>query len=134
MFHLWSDFNPKVIHMFWQVNLTITNVNNMAFYISGPKLLSKTTEISTQQESNYIYLYTTKFGTSIKIWLYRKFESTEFETERVNCIWPWDQRSRSHKGHYGTLHTALWSCTHIPHIIDLSRKTKILWPGQEITI
>jgi hypothetical protein len=49
-----------------------TNVNNMAFYISGPKLLFETTEISThpnstQQESNYIYLYTTKFGTSIKI-------------------------------------------------------------------
>jgi hypothetical protein len=63
----------------------------MAFYISGPKLLFETTEISihpnsTQQEWNYIYLYTTKFGTSIKIWLNRKFESTEFETMRVNCI------------------------------------------------
>jgi hypothetical protein len=51
----------------------------------------ETTEISThpnstQQESNYIYLYTTKFGTSIKIRLNRKFESTEFETTRVNCI------------------------------------------------
>jgi hypothetical protein len=62
----------------------------MAFYISGPKLLFETTEISThpnstQQESNYIYLYTTKFGISIKIWLKRKFESTEFETMRVNC-------------------------------------------------
>ena len=34
------------------------------------------------------------------------------------------------KGHYGTRHTAWWSCTHIPNIIDLSRKTKILWPGQ----
>ena len=57
---------------------------------SGPKLLFETTEISshsnsTQQESNYIYLYTTKFGTSIKIQLNRKFESTEFETMRVNC-------------------------------------------------
>ena len=30
--------------------------------------------------------------------------------------------------------TALWSCTHIPNIIDLSRKTKMLWPGQENTI
>ena len=63
----------------------------MAFYISGPKLLFETTEISThpnstQQESNYIYLYTTKIGTSIKIRLNRKFESTEFETMRVNCI------------------------------------------------
>ena len=63
----------------------------MAFYISGPKFLFETTEISThpnstQQESNYIYLYTTKFGTSIKIRLNRKFESTEFETMRVNCM------------------------------------------------
>jgi hypothetical protein len=30
--------------------------------------------------------YTTKFGTSIKIRLNRKFESTEFETMRVNCM------------------------------------------------
>jgi hypothetical protein len=29
-------------------------------------------------------------------------------------------RSRSHEGHYSTEHTALWSCTHIPNIIDLS--------------
>jgi hypothetical protein len=69
----------------------LTNVNNMAFYISGPKVLFETTEISThpnstQQESNYIYLYTTKFGTSITIRLNRKFESTEFETMRVNCM------------------------------------------------
>jgi hypothetical protein len=46
-------------------------------------------------------------------------------------IWPWDQRSRSHKGHYGTRHTTIWSCTHIPIIIDLSRKKKMLWPRQE---
>ena len=63
----------------------------MAFYISGPKLVFETTEISThpnltQQESNYIYLYTAKFRTLIKIRLSRKFESTEFETMRVNCI------------------------------------------------
>jgi hypothetical protein len=49
-------------------------------------------------------------------------------------IWPWGQWSRSHEGHYSTWHTALWSCTHIPNIIDLSRKTKMLWPGQENTI
>jgi hypothetical protein len=30
-------------------------------------------------------------------------------------LWPWGQRSRSHKGHYGMRHTALWSCTHIPN-------------------
>jgi hypothetical protein len=28
-------------------------------------------------------------------------------------IWPWGQGSRSHKGHYGTRHTALWSCTYM---------------------
>ena len=39
-------------------------------------------------------------------------------------------RSRFHKGHYGTRHTALWSCTHIPNIIDLSGKTKKLWSGR----
>ena len=27
-------------------------------------------------------------------------------------------------------HTALWSCTHIPNIIDLSGNTKKLWSGQ----
>jgi len=32
----------------------LTNVNNMAFYNSGPKLLFETTEISTQ----IIYIYT----------------------------------------------------------------------------
>jgi hypothetical protein len=41
---------------------------------------------------------------------------------------------RSHEGHYGTQHTALLSCTDIPNIIDLSRKTNMLWPGQENTI
>jgi hypothetical protein len=39
-------------------------------------------------------------------------------------------RSKSHKGHYGTRHTASWSCTHIPNIIDLSPKTKKLWSEQ----
>ena len=41
-------------------------------------------------------------------------------------------RSKSHEGHYGMQHTTLWSCTNIPNIIDLSRKTKMLWPGQKI--
>jgi hypothetical protein len=40
-------------------------------------------------------------------------------------IWPWGQRSRSNEGHYGERHTALWSCTHIPNIIDLSRKKQL---------
>jgi len=39
-------------------------------------------------------------------------------------------RSKSHEGHYGMRHIALWSCTHIPNIIDLSGKTKKLWSGQ----
>ena len=43
---------------------------------------------------------------------------------KETIIWPWGQRSRSNKGHYGMRHTALWSSTHIPNIIDLSRKTK----------
>ena len=30
--------------------------------------------------------------------------------------------------------TAVWSCTHIPNIIDLSQKTKMLWPRKENTI
>ena len=51
-------------------------------------------------------------------------------TIQETIIWPWGQRARSHEGHYGTRHTALWSCTHIPNIIDLSRKTKKLWSGQ----
>ena len=45
-------------------------------------------------------------------------------TIKKNIIWPWGQRSRCHEGHYGTRHTVLWSCTHIPNIIDLPRKTK----------
>jgi hypothetical protein len=45
-------------------------------------------------------------------------------------IWPWGQRSMSQEGHYGMQHTALWSCTHMPNIIDLSGKTKKLWSGQ----
>jgi hypothetical protein len=107
MFHLWSNFNPKVIHMSWQINSTMYNFSilrdlkkmlllinscnkrgnfftyNMSFRMSSDDTVTK---ISTQQESDDIYLYTTKFGTSIKIWLNRKFESTEFETMRVNCI------------------------------------------------
>jgi hypothetical protein len=39
-------------------------------------------------------------------------------------------RNGSSEGHYGKRHTAFWSCTHIPNIIDLSGKTKKLWSGQ----
>jgi hypothetical protein len=38
---------------------------------------------------------------------------------------------RSHEGHYGTRHTTLWSCTHIPNIIDPSWKKKMLWPTRK---
>ena len=34
-------------------------------------------------------------------------------------------RSKSNKGHYGMQHTTLWTCTHIPNIIDLSRKKQL---------
>jgi hypothetical protein len=40
-------------------------------------------------------------------------------------IWPWDQRSSSNVGHYGIQNTALWSSTHIPNIIGLSRKKQL---------
>ena len=40
-------------------------------------------------------------------------------TIQKTIIWPWGQRSRSHEGYYGMRHTTLWSCTHIPNIIDL---------------
>ena len=94
----------------------------MAFYISGPKLLFETTEISThpnstQQESNYIYLYTTKFGTLIKIRLNRKFESTEFETMRVNCIYIMSSRaslrlsSRQSQFKYWNISPTLHACS-----------------------
>jgi hypothetical protein len=65
---------------------------------------------------------------------YTKYLSMNSFVGFIWIIWPWGQRSRSHEGHYSTRHTALWSCTHIPIIIDLPRKTKILWHGQENTI
>ena len=34
-------------------------------------------------------------------------------------------RSKSNKVHYGMQHTTLWTCTHIPNIIDLSRKKQL---------
>ena len=40
----------------------------------------------------------------------------------ICIIWPWGQRSRSHKGHYGMRHTALWSC-----IYELSVHEQLCW-------
>jgi hypothetical protein len=71
-------------------------------------------------------------STCILTLYYEESKYIAFWVETI--IWPWGQRSRSHEGHYGTRHTALWSCTHIPNIIHLSQKTKMLWPGQENTI
>jgi hypothetical protein len=45
---------------------------------------------------------------------------------KETIIWPWGQRTRSHEGHYGTWHTALWSYTHIPNIIDLSQDKNVM--------
>jgi hypothetical protein len=39
-------------------------------------------------------------------------------TIQKTIIWPLGLRSRFQEGHYGTWHTTLWSCTHIPNIID----------------
>ena len=50
-------------------------------------------------------------------------------------------RSRSNKGYYGIRHTALWTCTHIPNIIDLTRKKQLFdlevkgqGPTKDITV
>ena len=43
-------------------------------------------------------------------------------------------RSKSHKGHCGTRHTALWSCTHIPNIIERQKSygsDKLRWEEAE---
>ena len=45
---------------------------------------------------------------------------------KETIIWPWGQRTRSHEGHYGTWHTALWSYTHIPNIINLSQDKNVM--------
>ena len=36
------------------------------------------------------------------------------------------------KGHYSMRHITLWSCTHIPNIIDLSRRQKCYDPEKKI--
>ena len=39
-------------------------------------------------------------------------------------------RSKSNEGHYGMRHTSLWSCTHIPNIIDLNQLFDLEVKGQ----
>jgi hypothetical protein len=39
-------------------------------------------------------------------------------------------RSKSNEGHYGMRHTSLWSCTHIPNIIDLQQSFDLEVKGQ----
>jgi hypothetical protein len=45
-------------------------------------------------------------------------------------IWPWGQRSRSYEGHYGTPHTALCSCTHIPKSLAYLERQKSYGPDK----
>jgi hypothetical protein len=51
---------------------------------------------------------------------------------KETIIWPLGQRSRSNEGHYGMRHTALWSCTHIPNIIDHLERKKCYGPDKKI--
>ena len=51
---------------------------------------------------------------------------------KETIIWPRGQRTRSHESHYGTWHTALWTCTHIPNIIDLSQKKQLFDPKVKV--
>ena len=46
--------------------------------------------------------------------------------ERNHYLTSRGQRTRSHEDHYGTWHTALWSYTHIPNIIDLSQEKNVM--------
>jgi hypothetical protein len=55
---------------------------------------------------------------------------------KKTIIWPcpWGQSSRSHEGHYGMRHTALWSCTHVlewyylkNNYLMLRSKVKVPW-------
>ena len=49
---------------------------------------------------------------------------------KKTIIWPWGQRSRSNEGHYGTRHTALWSCTTYQISLTYLERQKKLWFGQ----
>jgi hypothetical protein len=51
---------------------------------------------------------------------------------KETIIWPCGQRTSSHEVHYGTRHTALWSYTHIPNIIDLSQIKNCYGPDKKI--
>ena len=77
-----------------------------------------------------------------QVWLksVQQIQRRIFKCEKLMDAYPWQKltwsmarwaknnyltsRSKSHEGHYHMWHTALWSCTHIPNIIDLSRKKK----------
>ena len=60
----------------------LTNVNNMAFYISGPQLLFETTEISTQQGVKlYIFIHN-------EVWDFdKKFDSTGNSSQPSSRQW-----------------------------------------------
>jgi hypothetical protein len=40
--------------------------------------------------------------------------------------------SKSHEGHYGTRHTTLWSCTHIPNILTYLERQECYGPDKKI--
>jgi hypothetical protein len=80
---------PYIMSEFIEGFTVKSYIQNKGELMSWPTTEISTHPNSTQQESNYIYLYTMKFGTSIKIRPSRKFESTEFETMRVNA-WYYD--------------------------------------------
>jgi hypothetical protein len=66
--------------------------HSFLFFFLRQQLLFETTEISThpnstQQESNYIYLYTTKFGTSIQIKVLLQL-AQRFLRRRFLCEFP----------------------------------------------
>ena len=67
-------------------------------------------------------------GFGEEVWNVKSLQTTD-DGRQVMAIVHLDLWSR-YEGHYSTRHTALWSCTHIPNIIDLSGKTKKLWSRQ----
>ena len=51
---------------------------------------------------------------------------------KKTIIWPWGQRSRSHEGHYGTRHTALWSGTTYQISLTYLDRQKCYGPDKKI--
>jgi hypothetical protein len=108
---------------------TLTSSSNNCFFIKGTDLWA--TKYLTQKKPRKNCFRYLKLMCPLNAVIYTTISYTlwvEWYYLKNNYL---TLRSKSHEGHYGTRHTALWSCTHIPNIIDLSWKTKMLWPGQE---